>query len=53
MTTMTQRQKDITTVMAGEESHGHWRNWRWQLKHAVRNLDLAQELLGIDTTLGS
>ena len=26
----------------------HWRDWKWQLKHAIRDVDTFERLLGIE-----
>ena len=46
MMALTQEQKYILHEI-GDGSHSNWRDWRWQLKHCVRDLDTFEALLDV------
>lgn len=41
------RQNIIKTIDSGTTS-SHWHDWRWQIKHCIRDLETFQRLLGIE-----
>lgn len=41
------RYRDLAEQLDNEGSSRHWHNWRWQVKHAVREISDFEELLGI------
>jgi len=43
----TQSQRRIAGRINTETTMEHWRDWRWQLKHTVRDVDVFQQLLGV------
>jgi lysine 2,3-aminomutase len=46
MMNLTQNQKKILHEIDGGKD-SHWRDWKWQLKHSVRDLDTFERLLDI------
>ena len=34
----------------GADSQEYWKDWRWQVRHAVRNIDTVQQVMGIKFT---
>ncbi len=47
MTTFAQKQETIAKRIAPHVAESHWRDWRWQLRHAVRDIGTFEKLLGI------
>ena len=45
---LSKKQKHIIETIAVDTTSTHWRNWRWQMKHCIRDLDTFQNLLGIE-----
>ncbi len=46
-TELASRQKRIAGGIAPEAALEHWNDWRWQVRHAVRDIDTFERLLGI------
>ncbi len=40
-------QQRIAEMISPEALISHWRDWRWQVKHAVRSIDTFERLLGV------
>ncbi|MDA3893594.1 MAG: lysine 2,3-aminomutase [Salinivirgaceae bacterium] len=40
-------QKEIANKIEGEPKISNWKDWRWQLKHAIRSLEKFEYLTGI------
>ncbi|MBN2588741.1 MAG: lysine 2,3-aminomutase [Sedimentisphaerales bacterium] len=40
--------KHIIEKIDSDVTASHWRNWKWQIKHCIRDLDTFQKLLGIE-----
>ncbi len=40
-------QKEIATKIDSEEFLHKWQDWKWQLKHSIRDIETFEELLGI------
>jgi lysine 2,3-aminomutase len=40
-------QKEIANRIEGEEKLSNWRDWKWQLKHAIKSIDKFEQLTGI------
>ena len=45
--TWSPRQQQITRRLDESAAVANWRDWRWQMRHAVRDLDTFERLLGI------
>ncbi|TRO80511.1 lysine 2,3-aminomutase [Trichloromonas acetexigens] len=43
----TSQQQLAEAIDAGGVTISRWKDWRWQLKHAIRDIDRVEELLGI------
>ena len=43
----TPRQEDLARRLDQEHRPGLWRDWRWQVRHSIRDLDMAERLLGL------
>ncbi|MBN2251790.1 MAG: lysine 2,3-aminomutase [Candidatus Altiarchaeota archaeon] len=41
------KQKEINERINPKNNLSHWRDWRWQIQNAVRDIDRVEELLGI------
>lgn len=48
MRTVSKQQKRIIQTIDEDGKLSHWRNWRWQVRHCVRDLSTFEELLGIE-----
>jgi len=44
----TKSQRRIAGRIDAKTTMEHWRDWRWQLKHTVRDVGMFEELLGIE-----
>ncbi len=47
MPKMSDRQQEIAQRIGGDDLQRSWRDWRWQLRHAVRDIGMFEKLLGI------
>ncbi|MDJ0763899.1 MAG: lysine 2,3-aminomutase [Myxococcota bacterium] len=47
MTVYTMKQQAIAARIDEDSNLLHWKDWRWQLRNAIRDLDTAERLLGI------
>lgn len=47
MTFYNQKQQEIAEKISSDAHVSHWKDWQWQLKHSVRNIDTFEKLLGI------
>jgi len=45
--TWSPRQQQITRRLDESAAVANWRDWHWQMRHAVRDLDTFERLLGI------
>jgi lysine 2,3-aminomutase len=45
---LSKKQKHIIETIDIATTTAHWRDWKWQLKHCIRDLDTFQKLLGIE-----
>jgi len=43
----TQHQQEIAEKIDYNVSKSNWKNWKWQVKHRIRSLDVLESLLGI------
>ena len=46
----TPAQRSIAEMISQNSTPAQWHDWRWQIKHAIRDIDTAEELLGIELT---
>ena len=46
-TSLSQAQQQIIGAIDGNASSKHWRDWRWQLRHSIRDLDSFERVLGV------
>ncbi|MFH1844572.1 MAG: lysine 2,3-aminomutase [bacterium] len=44
---MSTRQKELAALISTENDRPHWRSWRWQLRHAITDIDTFERLSGI------
>jgi len=47
MTIYTENQQDIAEKISDASSISKWKDWRWQMRHAIRDLDTFEHLLGV------
>ena len=45
---LSKKQKHIIETIDFTTTTAHWRDWKWQMKHCIRDLDTFQKLLGIE-----
>jgi len=50
MTIYTENQQDIAGRISTASDISKWKDWRWQLKHAIHDLESFEHLLGITLT---
>jgi len=48
MSRMSARQRELATMISETAAPAQWRDWRWQLRHSVRDIDTFERLLGVD-----
>lgn len=41
------KQQEIAGKISSEAKLSNWKDWKWQLKHSVKNIDIFEKLLGI------
>lgn len=44
------RQQRITKLLSPEALLSHWSDWRWQVRHTIRDIDTFERLLGVRFT---
>jgi len=42
------KQKDMARKMDSLAEHSHWKDWKWQMKHAIKDIDTFQEVTNIE-----
>ena len=47
MTVFNEKQQDIASRIDNGTDLSQWRDWRWQMRNAIRSTDVAERLLGI------
>jgi lysine 2,3-aminomutase len=47
MAQLSERQLEVAELLQEGARPSHWRDWRWQLRHAVKDIDTFERLLGI------
>ncbi|WP_440951840.1 lysine 2,3-aminomutase [Methanococcoides sp. FTZ1] len=45
------QQKEIATKIDSEDFLNKWKDWKWQLKHSIKDIDTFEKLLGISFDL--
>ncbi|MBN1917762.1 MAG: lysine 2,3-aminomutase [Verrucomicrobia bacterium] len=45
---MSTRQQEVADLLGRDAASTKWHDWKWQLKHAIRDIDTFQELLGVE-----
>ena len=40
-------QQEIAEKIDSNVSHSHWKDWRWQTRHRIRDIETIEELLEI------
>ena len=45
--TLSPRQQEIAETISDTSPLAKWHDWKWQMRHAIRDLDSVEELLGI------
>ncbi|AQT67097.1 L-lysine 2,3-aminomutase [Anaerohalosphaera lusitana] len=46
MKALTNRQKEMVNIIDDDACGSNWRDWKWQIRHSVKDLDTFEELLG-------
>ncbi len=47
MSTLSARQQELVSLIGDGAAAPQWRDWRWQLRHSIRDIDTFEHLLGI------
>ena len=47
MIKLTERQKEVFEKIDNTATDTEWRNWKWQLRHQVRDIETFEDLLGV------
>ena len=47
MTIFSERQQEITEKINPDAQFSHWRDWKWQLRHSIRNIRTFEKLTGL------
>ena len=47
MLKLTDRQKELFEKIDSDAADTQWRDWKWQLRHQIRDIDTFEELLGV------
>lgn len=47
MKTITRKQQEMVEAIDSSAQHSHWGDWRWQMRHCVRDLETFEELLDV------
>lgn len=45
--TLSTRQKEVFDKIDTQSLPSHWRDWKWQIKHAIRDIETFENLFGI------
>ncbi len=48
MKNISKRQKQIIHAIDENAESSHWRDWRWQMRHCVKDLETFEDLLGVE-----
>ncbi|RZB33231.1 MAG: lysine 2,3-aminomutase [Candidatus Argoarchaeum ethanivorans] len=43
----TEKQKEISETIADDASHSNWKNYKWQLSHAIKDINTFEDITGI------
>ena len=47
MKSLSEREAAVASLISDDARARHWRDWRWQLRHAIRDVDTFEKLLEI------
>lgn len=47
MSIYNQKQQNIAAALDDKSAKSHWKDWRWQLKHAIKDIDTFEKILNI------
>jgi lysine 2,3-aminomutase len=47
MTIYDQKQQEIAGIISSDAKLSLWKDWKWQLKHSVRDINIFEKILGI------
>ncbi|HUU28148.1 MAG TPA: lysine 2,3-aminomutase [archaeon] len=47
MISMTERQKEVAELINPDTDISHWRDWKWQLQHSIKDISTFERLLGV------
>lgn len=47
MQTLTSRQRDVADLISSETKSSHWTDWKWQLRHSIRDIETFERILGV------
>jgi len=50
MKTLTDREATVASLISDDARARHWRDWKWQLRHAIKDIDTFEKLLEISFT---
>jgi lysine 2,3-aminomutase len=48
MTIYTTKQKEISETISDDASISNWKNYKWQLSHAIRDIDTFEDITCIE-----
>ena len=47
MPSMSKRQKEVAGLIHPDTKLSHWRDWKWQLRHCIKDISTFERLLGV------
>jgi lysine 2,3-aminomutase len=47
MIKLTDRQREVYEMIDSSATDSHWRDWKWQIRHQVRDVETFENLLGV------
>ena len=47
MPSMSKRQKEVAGLIHPDTKLSHWRDWKWQLRHSIKDISTFERLLGV------
>lgn len=51
MRTFTKQQKSVASLISNNTEFSQWNDWKWQLKHSIKDIDTVERLLNITFSL--
>ena len=42
-----EKQKEISETISDDASHSNWKNYKWQLSHAIKDIDTFEDITSI------